>query len=245
MWFGVITLFPDMFQLLNYGIVGRAIREKLVCVDCWNPRDYAEDKYKRVDDRPYGGGPGMVMMAQPLHDAIQAAEKAAPIKPWVVHLSPQGQRFDQKAAAELLKKESLILIAGRYEGIDERLLELTVDEEWSIGDYVLSGGELPALTMIDAITRLIPDALGHKDSAANDSHSVGLLEYPQFTRPPTYRGLSVPDILLSGDHQAIEQWRLKQSLGRTWLKRPDLFRTLQLDEFQLKLLKEFVDELKA
>lgn len=244
MWFGIITLFPGMFQILDYGIIGRAIRENRVRVNCWNPRDYAEDKHNRVDDRPYGGGPGMVMMAQPLHDAIHAAKKAAPKKPWVVHLSPQGQRFDQEAAATLLKKESLILIAGRYEGIDERLLELTIDEEWSIGDYVLSGGELPALTMIDAITRLIPDALGHKDSAANDSHSMGLLEYPQFTRPPTYRGLSVPDILLSGDHQAIERWRLKQSLGRTWLKRPDLFEKLHLDEFQLELLKEFVSELK-
>lgn len=242
MWFGVITLFPDMFSILEYGITGRALKNKLMQVQCWNPRDYTQNKHRNVDDSPYGGGPGMVMMAQPINDAIQAAKNAALIKPTVVHLSPQGKPFTQVNAAEFLAKKSIIFIAGRYEGIDERLLETEVDEEWSIGDFVLSGGELAALTLIDVITRLIPGALGHEDSAALDSISSGLLKYPQYTRPENYSGLTVPDVLLSGNHEAIERWRLKQSLGKTWLRRPDLLAKMNLSKLHQELLAEFKKE---
>jgi len=244
MWFGVITLFPEMFSALECGITGRALKEKLINIACWNPRDYTQNKHRNVDDRPYGGGPGMVMMAQPLQDAIHAAKQAAPKKPVVIHLSPQGKRFNQDAAQEFLAKNSVIFIAGRYEGIDERLLLQEADEEWSLGDYVLSGGELAAMVMIDAVTRLIPGALGHEDSAAEDSISSGLLKYPHYTRPDSFQGLAVPDVLMSGDHQAIERWRLKQSLGRTWQKRPDLLEKMNLSELQKKLLAEFIREQK-
>ncbi len=244
MWFGIITLFPEMLSALEYGITGRAIKDKLLTVACWNPRDYTQNKHRNVDDRPYGGGPGMVLMAQPLQDAIHAAKQAAPKKPVVIHLTPQGKLYNQEAAAELLAKECLILIAGRYEGIDERLLEQEADEEWSIGDYVLSGGELAAMAIIDTTTRLIPGALGHEDSAAEDSISSGLLKYPHYTRPENFQGLTVPDVLLSGNHEKIERWRLKQSLGKTWLKRPDLLAKLTLNEFQQELLMEFIQEYK-
>ena len=242
MWFGVVTLFPEMFSILEYGITGRALKEELIKVACWNPRDFTHNKHRSVDDRPYGGGPGMVMMAQPLQDAILAAKQAAPIKPVVVHLSPQGKLFNQQAALELQAKHSLILVAGRYEGIDERLLSLEVDEEWSMGDYVLSGGELAAMTMIDVMTRLLPGALGHEESAAQDSLSAGLLKYPQHTRPENYNGLEVPKVLLGGNHKDIERWRLKQSLGKTWLKRPDLLEKVNLDSYQQQLLLEFIQE---
>jgi len=241
-WFGIISLFPEMFTTLKYGITGRAIQDALIKTQCWNPRDFTQDKYKTVDDRPYGGGPGMVMMAQPLQDAIHAAKIAAPKKPVVIHLSPQGKRFEQGAAEEMLKKESLVLIAGRYEGIDERLLQLEVDEEWSIGDYVLSGGELAAMVMIDTITRLIPGALGHESSAKEDSLSSGLLKHPQYTRPECFQGMNVPEVLTSGNHQAIKAWRLKQSLGKTWIKRPDLLDKINLDTLQQQLLMEFILE---
>lgn len=244
MWFGVITLFPEMFAALELGVTGRAIKEKLLQLNLWNPRDFATNKHNSVDDRPYGGGPGMIMMAQPLQAAIATAKQAAPVTPKVIHLSPQGKHFTQAAAETLLTQQSVILIAGRYEGIDERLLALEVDEEWSIGDYILSGGELAAMTMIDTITRLIPGALGHEDSAAQDSLSSGLLKYPQYTRPEVYADISVPEILLSGNHQAIERWRLKQSLGKTWQKRPDLLMKKTLDKFQLALLMEFIEENK-
>lgn len=244
MWCSVITLFPEMFAALDYGITGRAIKEQKLQLNLWNPRDYAQNKHHTVDDRPYGGGPGMIMMAEPLQRAIHAAKQAAPVKPTVIHLSPQGKRFDQSAAERLLTKESLILVAGRYEGIDERLLSLEMDEEWSIGDYILSGGELAAMTMIDTITRLIPGALGHEDSVALDSLSSGLLKYPQYTRPEEFAEMNVPNVLLSGNHQAIERWRLKQSLGKTWLKRPDLLMKKSLDAVQRTLLLEFIDELK-
>jgi len=243
-WFGVVSLFPDMFSALHYGITGRAIKDGLLNVTCWNPRDFTQNKHRNVDDRPYGGGPGMIMMAQPLQDAIQAAKTAAPKKPTVIHLTPQGKHFTQEAATKLYEKENLVLIAGRYEGIDERLLTQEVDEEWSIGDYVLSGGELAALTIIDVMTRLIPGALGHEDSVAQDSLSCGLLKYPQYTRPDNFQGLDVPEVLLSGNHLAIERWRLKQSLGKTWLKRPDLLTKLNLDKLQLELLMEFIRENK-
>jgi tRNA (guanine37-N1)-methyltransferase len=231
-----------MFSTLEYGITGRALKEHLLEVHCLNPRDFTKNKHRSVDDRPYGGGPGMVMMAEPLQDAIHTAKKVAPEPALVVHLSPQGKCFDQKAAERFYKEESIILIAGRYEGIDERLVMQEVDEEWSVGDFVLSGGELAAMIMVDAVTRLIPGALGHEDSAVLDSLSSGLLKYPQYTRPETFQGLAVPDVLLQGDHKAIERWRMKQSLGKTWLKRPDLLNKLTLDKFQLALLMEFIQE---
>lgn len=242
MWFGVITLFPEMFTALNYGITGRAIQNELLKITCWNPRDFTQNKHRNVDDRPYGGGPGMVMAAQPLQNAIHAAKKAALTKPVVVHLTPQGKCFNQLAAEEWLKQKCFILIAGRYEGVDERLLQLEVDEEWSMGDYVLSGGELAAMAIIDATTRLIPGALGHENSAAEDSLSSGLLEYPQYTRPENFQGLVVPEVLLSGNHQEIKRWRLKQSLGKTWLRRPDLLERMNLNGLQTTLLNEFVEE---
>ncbi len=233
-----------MFSCLEYGITGRALKERLVEVTCWNPRDFTQNKHHTVDDRPYGGGPGMVMMAQPLQDAICSAKAAAPRnkKPVVIHLSPQGKRFNQAAAEAWLKTESIILVAGRYEGIDERLLLTEIDEEWSVGDYVLSGGELAAMTTIDVITRLIPGALGHEDSAPEDSISSGLLKYPQYTRPDHFEGLEVPAVLMGGNHKEIERWRLKQSLGKTWLKRPDLLANLKWDKLQLELLMEFIRE---
>lgn len=245
MWFGVITLFPEMFAALQHGITGRAIKDDLATVSYWNPRDFTEQKHRNVDDRPYGGGPGMVMMAQPLQGAIHAAKQAVRAAPTVIHLTPQGKRFHQQAAAEMLTKGHVILVAGRYEGIDQRLLALEIDEEWSIGDYVLSGGEMAAMVIIDAVTRLIPGALGHEDSAAQDSLSQGLLKYPQFTRPEIFQGMPVPEVLLSGHHSAIERWRLKQSLGQTWLKRPDLLAQKSLQKHELDLLMEFVEEYKA
>jgi tRNA (guanine37-N1)-methyltransferase len=243
-WFGIVTLFPEMFTLLEHGITGRALREGLLKVTCWNPRDFTQNRHRSVDDRPYGGGPGMIMTAQPLQKAIQAAKQAAPLgkKPVVIHLSPQGKCFSQIAADALRKKECLVLIAGRYEGIDERLLGSEADEEWSLGDYILSGGELAAMTMIDVITRLLPGALGHKDSVAEDSISSGLLKYPQYTRPEKFQGREVPAVLMNGNHEEIKRWRLKQSLGKTWLKRPDLLKKLTLDKFQLALLMEFIQE---
>ncbi len=233
-----------MFSALSLGITGRALKEKLIEVNYWNPRDFTQNKHRNVDDRPYGGGPGMVMMAQPLQDAIHAAKQAAKELPSVIHLSPQGKRFDQQTAEKMLQQKSFILIAGRYEGIDERLLTLEVDEEWSIGDFVLSGGELAAMAIVDAATRLIPGALGHEDSAASDSLSSGLLEYPQYTRPDVFQGLCVPEVLLSGNHRLIERWRLKQSLGRTWAKRPDLLAKRQLSDLEQVLLSEFKQESK-
>ena len=244
MWFGVVTLFPEIFAALDYGITGRALQQQLLTLNLWNPREFTQDKHRTVDDRPYGGGPGMIMMAEPLQAAIKAARQAAPQPPLVIQLSPQGKQFKQATAERLLASQSVILIAGRYEGIDERLLALEVDEEWSVGDFILSGGELAALTMIDVTTRLIPGALGHEDSAASDSLSSGLLKYPQYTRPESFAGLTVPEVLTSGNHQAIERWRLQQSLGKTWLKRPDLLTKKSLNNFQLKLLMEFVQEQK-
>lgn len=244
MWFGIITLFPEMFSTLDSGVTGRALKEKRVHVTCWNPRDFTKNKHQNVDDRPYGGGPGMVMMAEPLRDAIQAAKKAAPKPPLVIHLSPQGKRFDQEAARMMLQREDVILIAGRYEGIDERLLASEADEEWSIGDYVLSGGELAAMVMVDAITRLIPGVLGNEQSAKEDSFGSGLLEYPQYTRPEMFEGAAIPDVLMSGNHALIERWRLKQSLGRTWQKRPDLLAKRPLTEREQALLTEFKKEME-
>lgn len=243
MWIGVVTLFPEMFEAITrHGVTGRAVRNGLLDVQCWNPREFTRDKHRTVDDRPYGGGPGMLMKVQPLRDAIHAAKNAAGGKSKVIYLSPQGRRLDHTGVKELAAEERLILVAGRYEGIDERLVETEIDEEWSLGDFVLSGGELPAMVMIDAVSRLVPDVLGHQDSAAEDSFSDGLLDCPHYTRPEQLDEMSVPDVLLSGNHEAIRRWRLKQQLGRTWQRRPDLLEGLGLDKEQQTLLNEFIRE---
>jgi tRNA (guanine37-N1)-methyltransferase len=244
MKFGIISLFPEIFQALNAGITGRAIKDGLLKVDCWNPREFAEDKHKSVDDKPYGGGPGMVMMPEPLSAAIHAAKNAyAGEDPCVVYLSPQGRIFDQEAAKEFAtRNKPLILLAGRYEGIDERIIEQEVDEEWSIGDYILSGGEFAALVMMDAIARLLPGVVGDENSVLEDSLTSGLLKYPQYTRPENFSGSLVPDVLLSGNHRKIRDWRLKSSLGKTWLRRPDLLYKKQHTEDEIRLLTEFIEE---
>jgi tRNA (guanine37-N1)-methyltransferase len=242
MWLGLITLFPEMFTALNHGIPARAQKSGLLQLHTWNPRDFATDKHRSVDDHPYGGGPGMVMMTGPLVAAIQAAKAAAPTPPTTLYLSPQGKRFDQAAAEAFAKKEALIFVSGRYEGIDERVINTEIDECWSLGDFILSGGELAAMAMIDATTRLLPGALGDADSAANDSLSTGLLEYPQYTRPETFQGQPVPPVLLSGNHAAFARWRLKQSLGRTHLNRPDLLEKRTLSKEEATLLAEFLAE---
>ena len=240
----LITLFPDMFKALtDYGVSGRAISNGLVEISSFNPRDFAEDRQATVDDRPYGGGPGMVLMIEPLRRAIEAARNWIDTKPKVIYLSPQGKVLDQTTVNSFAARQSLILIAGRYEGIDERLIQLEVDEEWSIGDYVLSGGEIPAMVLMDALIRQIPGALGHRESASQDSFVDGLLDCPHYTRPDSYQGLAVPDVLLSGNHREIKRWRLKQSLLRTQQRRPDLLDGLQLDNEQKALLEELSNAL--
>lgn len=236
--FDVVTLFPEMFDALKAGVSGRAIERGLAELVIWNPRDYTHDVHRTVDDRPYGGGPGMVMKVEPLQATLEAAKQAAPASP-VVYLSPQGKRFDQQAASRFASAGGLILLAGRYEGVDERLIEAYVDEEWSIGDFVLSGGEIPALAVIDSVIRLLPGALGHVDSADQDSFSDGLLDCPHYTRPDVVLQRGVPGVLKSGNHEAIRRWRLQQSLGRTWLRRPDLLEQRVLSSEEQKLLKEF------
>jgi len=237
----VITLFPEMFTALSkHGVSGRGIDRLQLELSLWNPRDYTDDRHRTVDDRPYGGGPGMLMMYQPLHDCIGAARATLPASSRVIALSPQGRRLDQEGVRELAAQDGLILIAGRYEGIDERLIEADVDEEWSIGDYVLSGGELAAMVMLDAIIRQLPGVLGHDQSASQDSFYHGLLDCPHYTRPEVIDGREVPAVLLSGDHQAIARWRLQQALGRTWQRRPDLLEGLELDAEQRALLEEYI-----
>jgi len=239
MRFDVITLFPEMFQAARLGVTGKALEGDQASLQLWNPRDYTQDNHRTVDDRPYGGGPGMVMKVDPLKAALQQAKEAAPDSR-VVYLTPQGQRFDQKAARDMARRSGMILLAGRYEGIDERLVDCCVDEEWSIGDYVLSGGELAAMVIMDAITRLLPGVLGHAESAQQDSYMNGLLDFPQYTRPDELDGQDVPEVLLSGDHAAIERWRLQQALGRTWLRRPDLLEQRELSDEEERLLEEFI-----
>lgn len=242
----VVTLFPEMFSALSdNGVTGRAIQKGLVQLGTINPRDYTNDRHNTVDDRPYGGGPGMVMMVEPLQAAISDARQALGEngnKAKVIYLSPQGRKLDQACLQDLAKREDLILLCGRYEGIDERLIASEVDEEISIGDYVISGGELAAMVLIDGVTRLVPGALGHEDSAEQDSFMNGLLDTPHYTRPEVFDGVAVPDILLSGHHKNIECWRLKQALGRTWLKRPDMLEKLTLDQAEKDLLAEFIRE---
>ena len=238
----VVTLFPDLFEIVTrFGVTGRAVQRGVVELALWNPRDFTTDKHRSVDDRPYGGGPGMVMMVQPLREAIRAARGAAPSSK-VLYLSPQGRRLDQAGVRELAGRTGMILVAGRYEGIDQRLIDSEIDEEWSIGDYVLSGGELAAMVVIDAVTRLVPGVLGHDQSAQQDSFTAGLLDHPHYTRPEEIEGMRVPEVLLGGDHAAIARWRLKQALGRTWLQRPDLLELMSLSEQERKSLEEFKSE---
>jgi tRNA (guanine37-N1)-methyltransferase len=225
--YGVVTLFPEMFNALSgFGITGRAQERALYQLECWNPRDFTEDRYRTVDDRPYGGGPGMVMLPGPLEKAIQAAKASQEAKVGqagrVLYLSPQGKPLDHQRVLELVAEPSLVLLCGRYEGVDQRLIERCVDEEVSLGDFVLSGGELPAMVLLDAIIRQLPGALNDQDSAVEDSFVDGLLDCPHYTRPVDYEGMKVPDVLLSGNHAEIRRWRLQQSLGRTELRRPDL-----------------------
>jgi tRNA (guanine37-N1)-methyltransferase len=250
---GIVTLFPGMFTALSeYGITGRAVRNKLLQLNYWNPRDYASDRHRSVDDRPYGGGPGMVMRAEPVSLAITAAKSAISANEnhaaWVVYLSPQGKPLDQQHVAKLVQRQNLVLMCGRYEGVDERVLSSQIDEECSLGDFVLSGGELAAMALLDAMIRLLPGALGDADSALQDSFSnygeddltnTNLLDHPHYTRPEIFAGMNVPPVLLSGDHAQIELWRLQQRLGITWQKRPDLVDKMQLTAQQKQLLDAF------
>ncbi|KTA94099.1 tRNA (guanine-N1)-methyltransferase [Aeromonas salmonicida subsp. smithia] len=245
MWIGVISLFPEMFRAITeHGVTGRAVKSGLLQIECWNPREFTHDKHRTVDDRPYGGGPGMLMMVQPLRDAIHAAKQAAGDGAKVIYLSPQGRKLTQAGVTELATNQKLILVAGRYEGIDERVIQTEVDEEWSIGDYVLSGGELPAMTLIDAVSRLVPGVLGDQASAEQDSFTDGLLDHPHYTRPELLDGLVVPEALTSGNHEVIRRWRFKQSLGRTWQRRPELINNLALTDEQESLLAEYVREVR-
>ncbi|MEN8129700.1 MAG: tRNA (guanosine(37)-N1)-methyltransferase TrmD [Pseudomonadota bacterium] len=239
----VITLFPQMVESVSaYGVTGRAIEKDLLSLKTWNPRDFTTDNYQSVDDRPYGGGPGMVMQVEPLRRCIRAVRERAMSHVKVIYLSPQGKRLDQTLLRQRAGGEGLVLVAGRYEGVDERLIELEIDEEWSIGDYVLSGGELAAMVVIDAIARLQPGALGHGESAQQDSFMDGLLDYPHYTRPDEVDGLAVPQVLLSGDHARINRWRHQQALGRTAIRRPDLLKNRGMTEQERALLDEFMRE---
>jgi len=244
MRFDVISLFPEMvYDAAGYGVTGKAIEQGIVDLAVWNPRDYTHDKHRTVDDRPYGGGPGMVMKYQPLLDAVEAAKQGnRSLRSKTVCLSPQGKVITQQMLAEISEVDQLLLIAGRYEGIDERFIVHVCDEEWSLGDYVISGGELGALVIIDAVTRLIPGVLGDEDSAKQDSHYAGLLDCPHYTRPENGDFGAVPQVLLAGNHAAIDRWRQKQSLGRTWARRPELLDKLQLTAEQRALLDEFKTE---
>lgn len=241
MRFDVVTLFPEMLtDVAHYGVVGRALERDLVALKTWNPRDYSVDKHRKIDDRTYGGGPGMVLMYTPLQKTLaQVKNLGNKDKRRVIYLSPQGQTLNQAMLAEASKLEQLVLVAGRYEGIDERLIEDEIDQEWSLGDFVISGGELPALIVIDAITRLIPGVLGDAESAQQDSFMNGLLDYPHYTRPELVNNKLVPKVLLSGNHAKIARWREQQSLLRTWLRRPDLLDSIKLNAAQEALLEKF------
>lgn len=251
---GIVSIFPAMFEAITaYGVTARAVEKGLLDLQYWNPRDYADpdDSYRRVDDRPFGGGPGMVMMVEPLRKALaQARAGLGEAKPKCIYLSPQGKKLDQQGVEQIAAYQNIVLLAGRYEGVDERLLATEIDEEWSIGDYVISGGELAAMVLIDAIARLVPGVLGHKGSAQEDSFFNGLLDYPHYTRPEEFKQpgsddldrLKVPDVLLSGHHEKIRLWRLKQSLGRTWERRPDMLQGRNLTEEEKTLLAEYIRE---
>ena len=239
----LVSLFPEMFSAVSdHGVVGRAVEQNLVTLSHSNPRDYTADKHRTVDDRPYGGGPGMLMKIEPLQQAIAAAREVAGQGAKVVYLSPQGKRFSHSMALELAELEGLILVAGRYEGVDERLIEAQVDEELSIGDYVLSGGELAAMVVIDAVTRQLPGVLGHECSAQEESFVNDLLDCPHYTRPERHEERDVPDVLLSGNHKEIRRWRLKQALGRTRERRPDLLQGRAMTPEEETLLAEYLRE---
>lgn len=248
--FDVVTLFPEMFSaVVESGISGRALQRELWRLATWNPRDFTTDNYRTVDDRPYGGGPGMVMLAEPLAKALDAAAKAqGDAKGRVIYLTPQGRRLDHERVMGLAAENAVTLLCGRYEGIDERLVRRRVDEELSLGDFVLSGGEIAAMAVIDAVVRQLPGALGDDQSALQESFADGLLDCPQYTRPETWpegaEGERVPEVLLSGHHENIRRWRLKQALGRTWVKRPDLVAARALSEQDRKLLEEIRSELE-
>lgn len=240
MHISVVSLFPEMFAAVSqYGVTGRAIEQGQVELHLSNPRDYTTDRHRTVDDRPYGGGPGMLMKVEPLKLAIEASRAQVGVDSRVVYLSPQGRRLEHARVAELATLESLVLIAGRYEGVDERLIEAEVDEELSIGDYVLSGGEIAAMVVIDAISRQLPGVLGHELSAEQDSFAEGLLDCPHYTRPEMYEGGQVPEVLLSGNHESIRRWRLQQALGRTAERRPDLLQQRVLTPEEEELLAEY------
>ncbi|HYD58426.1 MAG TPA: tRNA (guanosine(37)-N1)-methyltransferase TrmD [Burkholderiales bacterium] len=239
--FDVVTLFPEMFRAITEsGISSRALSQGLWQLKAWNPRDFTTNNYRTVDDRPFGGGPGMVMLAEPLEKALDAAKAEGGGR--VIYLSPQGRRLQHKRVMELAQEKSLTLLCGRYEGVDERLLVRRVDEELSLGDFVLSGGEIAALAVIDAVVRQLPGALGDDTSALQESFADGLLDCPQYTRPEAYEGLKVPEVLMSGHHENIRRWRLKQALGRTWLRRPELIESRRLSDEERKLLDEFQRE---
>lgn len=240
---GVVSLFPELVEpVMRFGVVGRACERGLISLDHETPRDFAVDRHKTVDDRPYGGGPGMVMKYEPLRDALRSLRGRLPSGTRELVLTAQGRPFDQAFARELAAAPGMLLVAGRYEGIDERFVEGEVPTELALGDYVLSGGELAAAVVIDAVARLLPGVLGHEDSNVEDSYTAGLLDCPQYTRPETIDGRGVPPVLLSGDHAAIRRWRLKQSLGRTWLKRPRLIEERRLTPEEQELLAEFKAE---
>lgn len=236
----VVTLFPSMIrEALAHGVVGRAVERGVLKVECFDPRDHATDVHRTVDDRSYGGGPGMVLKVEPLRSALRDAMAALPPGSRRVYLGADGRKFDQGLAREARDSAGLVLVAGRYEGVDERFIESETDAQWSIGDYVLSGGELPALVVIDAIARLIPGTLGSAESAVQESFSDGLVDWPHYTRPPNIAGRTVPAVLMSGDHAAINRWRMQQSLGRTWLRRPELLERRGMSDEERTLLEEF------
>jgi tRNA (guanine37-N1)-methyltransferase len=240
MHIAVVSLFPMMLRdALLHGVLGRAIARGLFDVQCFDPRDYATDVHRTVDDRPYGGGPGMVLKVEPLQSALRAAVASTPAGARRVYLGADGRRFDQGLAREARDWPGLILVAGRYEGVDERFIEAEIDDQWSIGDYVLTGGELPALVVIDAIGRLLPGVLGSAESAVQESFTDGLVDWPHYTRPPSLDGRTVPAVLASGDHAAIQRWRLQQALGRTWLRRPELLERRGMNGEERALLEEF------
>jgi tRNA (guanine37-N1)-methyltransferase len=252
MHIGLITLFPEMFAAITeHGVSGRAVREGLVSLDFWNPRDFTSDKHRTVDDKPFGGGPGMLMKTQPLLASIQAAKRelgdgaltGGGCK--VIYLSPQGKPLTQQRVVELAQRQQMVLVCGRYQGIDARVIDAEIDEEVSLGDFILSGGEIAAMALIDAMIRFQPGALGDEDSAQQDSFAAGLLHSPDYTRPQSFGGADVPAVLLSGYHEAIRRWRLQQSLGATWLKRPDLLAAVTLNQEQQQLLEQFKDEYRS
>ncbi len=246
MRFDIVTVMPGMFNAIKeYGVSSRAVEQGTIQIECHNPREHTTDRHNTVDDRPYGGGPGMVMKAEPLLASIQKVKAQAAAGTKVAYLSPQGKTLTQADACELAQRPGMILLAGRYEGVDERLIDAVVDEEWSIGDYVLSGGELGAMVLIDAVARMVPGVLGHEQSAQQDSFMDGLLDCPHYTRPEVFEGKAVPKVLLSGNHKAIAEWRRMQALGRTQARRPELIKKCELSDQDHLLLKQYDQESKA